>query len=387
MTARRSDRAHLRIAHRLYEAVIDAPEMTDVQRLIVLALIRLTYGWQQRTVTISVTDLAKRVGRHTKGKSSGGFRAALHELVKNGVVLVIEPGDGARATTFALEEDFTHWGKFSTSIDRLATIWDERPPHADHLLGDRKGASTEALVGASPQAPPSSEGASPEAGRVPPQRQGGCPDKGTPTGSKSDTLRTCDPGKKGKQGKKEIHPPDGGSATERASEKPPDKPPGKPTWVTPYADAWRAQYSGELPIKPSVHALAAVRQKLGDEAALAAWRRYLAATPGAYANAPRFASTIGEWAEGPTLNGAQSQDAVKRLWRAMQRTDVLYTKTPAQWTAAVDAMVRSGELASDREFAALWDLLDVDFLKTAYSDRQAIEHLGDRWAELHQTTP
>lgn len=71
------------------------------------------------------------------------------------------------------------------------------------------------------------------------------------------------------------------------------------TWLTPFGDAWAAQYGGVMPYGVAARALKPLCVKFGAERVLTAFRRYLARTSGVYASVPRFASTFGEW-DGPS---------------------------------------------------------------------------------------
>lgn len=120
------EHGHVRVANRLFEAMLDA-DFTGAQLKMVLGLIRLTYGWRRKTVSISVPDLAAKL----RLAPVGGFRRALRELVDEGVVIEVERGTGHTAATYAIEKDFTCWGKFSTAPARLARMWGEKPLHLD----------------------------------------------------------------------------------------------------------------------------------------------------------------------------------------------------------------------------------------------------------------
>lgn len=99
------------------------------------------------------------------------------------------------------------------------------------------------------------------------------------------------------------------------------------TWITPYADAWHAQYDGDMPIEPALRPLGKIRGKHGDAEALRRWRIYLAATEGRFANPAKFASTWGQWAAErapPNGNGAKPT-AADAMAASMSR---LFTAIP-----------------------------------------------------------
>lgn len=120
---------HVRIANRLYEAMLDA-DFTGAQMRIVLVLFRLTYGWRRKTVTISIPELAAL----TRQAPVGGFRRALQDLIAAGVVLRIDGGVGAVRSTYHIQKDFTQWGRYSIAPTRLESVWGKRPDSADDRL-------------------------------------------------------------------------------------------------------------------------------------------------------------------------------------------------------------------------------------------------------------
>lgn len=63
------------------------------------------------------------------------------------------------------------------------------------------------------------------------------------------------------------------------------------TWLTPYLEAWRAQYGTDFSVEKSSRPLRAVEKEVGAEECLARWRRYLVGTKLIHASAARFAET------------------------------------------------------------------------------------------------
>lgn len=123
------EHGHVRIANRLLEAIL-AADFTGTQSRILLALVRLTYGWRRKTVTVSLSELAERANV----AFTGGFRRAFQELIANGVVLRLEEGGGPQRATYAIQKDFTQWGHFSVAPSKVAHDWGDRPDAADELL-------------------------------------------------------------------------------------------------------------------------------------------------------------------------------------------------------------------------------------------------------------
>lgn len=70
---------------------------------------------------------------------------------------------------------------------------------------------------------------------------------------------------------------------------------GAKSWITPYAEAWKARYGGDPDIGPLLKALSPPRRMHGDAVTLARWKLYLGATPAEFTNPAKFAATFGEW--------------------------------------------------------------------------------------------
>lgn len=185
------EHGHIRIANRLYEAILDA-DFSKAQMRILIALIRLTYGWRKKTVMLALIDLvrftrlspsaARRDTKH-EGEISGGFKAALKELTDNGVVLCMR-GGGALRSTYAIQKDFSRWGKFAVAPARLEALWKNRPDSDDQTFEPDEGVGRveptppqDDAQGVGPQQPP---GLAPESPR-------GWPQGANPTAPKCDT--------------------------------------------------------------------------------------------------------------------------------------------------------------------------------------------------------
>lgn len=170
------ERGNFRVANRLDEAITFA-DFTLAQMRVVRCLLRLTYGWRRRTVRLAHGDLALRCNL----PNSGGFRRALDELIREGVVLVLEPGHGHIPTLYAVQKDFERWGRFSVAEAKLSRLFDARPDSDDAAL-DRVPLPRHPERGCPDGG---SQGAPVGSGRVPPPGQGGCLSGGTLTGANS----------------------------------------------------------------------------------------------------------------------------------------------------------------------------------------------------------
>jgi hypothetical protein len=123
----------------LYEAVLEAP-FTDVERAIVLALLKLTHGWNRRTVTLPTNQLAELSGcapPKPGERPSGTFRKSLKHLLDSGVVVRLAGGKGSETSTFWVQPDYERWnlkrGR-NVSTARLDELWRRRPKCDEALL-------------------------------------------------------------------------------------------------------------------------------------------------------------------------------------------------------------------------------------------------------------
>lgn len=116
------ERGYTRIANRLDEALMVAP-LTGTQQTIVRCIIRLTWGWKQRTVRISVPELADKCGK----QDSGGFRRDLRELIANNVIVEVERPRGRAPAVYAVQKNFEAWRAYAVAANRLETLFGERP--------------------------------------------------------------------------------------------------------------------------------------------------------------------------------------------------------------------------------------------------------------------
>lgn len=105
------------------------------------------------------------------------------------------------------------------------------------------------------------------------------------------------------------------------SEKPPEKPPPdrRAVWLPLFQAAWRERFEGEMPVQRSVRALRKLCEKNDPGEVLRRWVIYLAAVnDGQFANAEKFASTYGQWAQAPPVatNGKHPGGVAQRTFEA-----------------------------------------------------------------------
>src|SRR5438105_4802464 len=72
-------------------------------------------------------------------------------------------------------------------------------------------------------------------------------------------------------------------------------PVGRYTWLSAFAEVWKAAYGGDLPYKQAGQVLKNPVAELGADEVLGRWRSYCAKTQAPYASVSKFAQTIGQW--------------------------------------------------------------------------------------------
>lgn len=117
------------IPNHIVEALQAAP-FSATQHRIVASVIRLTIGWHQATVVITLRELALRAGT----TAHGHFRASLSDLIAEGVVLEPRAGRGHTASVLGLQHDVRKWGRFAAGVSAAGTRLAGRPRSADHLI-------------------------------------------------------------------------------------------------------------------------------------------------------------------------------------------------------------------------------------------------------------
>lgn len=141
------------------------------------------------------------------------------------------------------------------------------------------------------------------------------------------------------------------------------------TWMTPYAEAWREQYQGDMSIGPATRPLSKLRETHGEEETLKRWRHYLAATEALYANAARFAATFGMWDK--ANGGGKSFDLARARERWAFYNDNGYTRAPELWEKAN----RGDALVTELEKVKPWQIA-----RTARDGQAAIAEVARRLA-------
>jgi phage replication O-like protein O len=97
-----------RIANALGEALILAP-MTALQKNLVHAVVRLTYGFGGTEARLTRAELAQLVGSNP---DNGGFKRAFADLLVNGVLR-------AKGDTISLNKNFAKWGRYTVDEAQL----------------------------------------------------------------------------------------------------------------------------------------------------------------------------------------------------------------------------------------------------------------------------
>lgn len=111
------ENGYTRIANDLLEALAVAPWDSASQPRMVLALIRLTYGFQRQTVSLGTADW-----RALTGLSDRQIKGARGQLHAAGVIVLVRDFD-ARSNTAAiwqLQKDYSKWGRFAPTLGTSA---------------------------------------------------------------------------------------------------------------------------------------------------------------------------------------------------------------------------------------------------------------------------
>jgi hypothetical protein len=150
---------------------------------------------------------------------------------------------------------------------------------------------------------------------------------------------------------------------------------GRPTWLTPFADAWRTRYGGEMSAGKAVRALSQLVERHGADEVLRRWGIYLAATAAEYANAPKFAETWGRWDAPvvralPIAGGAKVDPVADAAWQATlallpqwQRREITadrYAELPAGIRAGLSRIGGFQKIATTPDDKRVW--LKNDFV-------------------------
>ena len=72
------------------------------------------------------------------------------------------------------------------------------------------------------------------------------------------------------------------------------------TWLTAYAEAWKAKAGGEMPMGEAARTFKRLEASHGRESILTGWQRYCRETEARFLSVHRFASTIGVYLSSPT---------------------------------------------------------------------------------------
>lgn len=286
-----------KVANRLLEACLFAG-FSGTQLKILVALVRMTYGWGRKAIAISAPELAARCGLSSKG----GFRRELRDLIAQGVVEVRETGGGREPHTLAVQKDFERWGTFSVGERRLAAMWDDlstrvaprAEPDPARSASD-KGDDAEDNQQRSSTLTDNGQAPEPITVRGTGAKSAPAQEMRAPKERKEIKERTTSPRAARRGGKTTAKtaamPPAGKAAKAAASSE------ARATWMTPYCEAWAAVYGAgaELPVEPNARALRRLEEKHGADEVRARWQRMLAATEPQFASGPMLQKTWPRW--------------------------------------------------------------------------------------------
>lgn len=111
------ENGYTRIANDLLEALAGAPWDSASQPRMVLALIRLTYGFRRHTVALGTSDW-----RTLTGLSDRQIKNSRGQLHAAGVLVLVRDFDARSntASVWRLQKDYSKWGKYAPSLGTFA---------------------------------------------------------------------------------------------------------------------------------------------------------------------------------------------------------------------------------------------------------------------------
>lgn len=126
------EHGHSPIAHPILEALALAP-LAAGELKVVLVVIRETYGWSRKAAALSLGQLSTATGCHRNT-----VQRAVRVLLKEGVLLEVEPATFTGPATLALQKDPRQWGRYAVTPPALV----DAPTHRPRGQSPRTGGGT-----------------------------------------------------------------------------------------------------------------------------------------------------------------------------------------------------------------------------------------------------
>lgn len=266
------ENGYTRIANKLLEAIL-AARFSAAEAKILLALVRMTYGWQRKNVRIGRREWARRSGL----EYTGGWCKALRGLIGAGVIRHTSHGSGVLGE-YAVNKSFGAWGKYASDERSLQSLWS----------ADFDGYARESAPNLGPTKPrPHEAQASPSPLSRPHEAQGT-----QPKVSNDNELRAPKERKKPLRG--------GSDRKERET---------RPNWTTDFGNDWSAIKKGVAPfakIGAQLKPLFEPPLNLTPEEVRPRWQAFLRSEKSKYGPA-HFAENYGDY------SGAKSPNANEQL--------------------------------------------------------------------------
>lgn len=153
----------------------------------------------------------------------------------------------------------------------------------------------------------------------------------------------------------------------------------KGNWLTPYADAWKEAYGGDMAVDRNVRDLKKLQEEYGEAEVLRRWTLMLKRQPADFAGAHKLRQAWGTY-EGGTADGM-----TKRRRRATAFYDLLIKHgilSMSQAMQRIQQLETDGVIKSAEKFVELLRRCDRDLLRTARVPAFAHAHIEERLGDL-----
>lgn len=139
MASPQLENGYTRIANELLEQ-ISAANFTASEYKIILTVIRLTYGFQRKSASVSLDTLADACNIHRRTVSK-----EIKKLIENGVLIEVSPADFFNPREIALNKNYEKWVAAIPTVEPSATVGLQATPQAAHRQHNSRSAGNTTL--------------------------------------------------------------------------------------------------------------------------------------------------------------------------------------------------------------------------------------------------